>query len=399
MNALFAQCEKFRLPAELILVDWNPPADHPGLDAVLDWTATNDFVRGRVIRVPAAVHERLEHADRLPLFQMIAKNVGIRRARGEFVLATNIDIIFSDELMGFLAKQELEPDRMYRVDRYDTDNAVPLDAELSEQLDYCWDRVIRVHETDRSIDKPTSIQRDLPLPEPELLPLDVEPWAVHTNGCGDFTLLSHAAWTALRGYAEWEIFSFNIDSSLCLNAHYGGIQQVLLRPPYACFHIEHGSGWTPEGSEKLFARMDAARIACLDHATLMHCAERVRGTGVSDLFNEEHWGFGHLPTLAVDGAIEEVEELTLEGAELEPSRVTAYTLELGHERLERDLLAARLEASKKAVDDQQATNADLLSQLQDAIGCWEHRGKYIEELLVKIARLEAAEAEQSGRAD
>ena len=29
---------------------------------------------------------------------MIAKNVGIRRARGEFVLATNIDILFSSEL-------------------------------------------------------------------------------------------------------------------------------------------------------------------------------------------------------------------------------------------------------------------------------------------------------------
>ena len=38
---------------------------------------------------------------------MIAKNAGIRRARGQFVLATNIDIIFSNELVGFLGGAEV----------------------------------------------------------------------------------------------------------------------------------------------------------------------------------------------------------------------------------------------------------------------------------------------------
>ena len=40
---------------------------------------------------------------------MIAKNVGIRRARGRFMLATNIDIIFSNELVDWLASGPLEP--------------------------------------------------------------------------------------------------------------------------------------------------------------------------------------------------------------------------------------------------------------------------------------------------
>ena len=48
--------------------------------------------------MPSELHARYPHGDALPLYQMIAKNVGIRRARGQFVLATNIDILFSNEL-------------------------------------------------------------------------------------------------------------------------------------------------------------------------------------------------------------------------------------------------------------------------------------------------------------
>jgi hypothetical protein len=59
---------------------------------------------------------------------MIGKNVGIRRARGQFVLATNVDILFSDELAEYLASRRLERGRMYRSDRYDAMSDVPADA-------------------------------------------------------------------------------------------------------------------------------------------------------------------------------------------------------------------------------------------------------------------------------
>jgi hypothetical protein len=62
----------------------------------------------RFIQVPPEIHRKFRHADHLPLYQMIAKNVGIRRARGRFILVTNIDILFSDELVSFLAKGLLD---------------------------------------------------------------------------------------------------------------------------------------------------------------------------------------------------------------------------------------------------------------------------------------------------
>src|SRR5262249_12417724 len=33
---------------------------------------------------------------------------------------------------------------------------------------------------------------------------------LHTNACGDFTLLAREDWARLRGYAEWPIFSWHL---------------------------------------------------------------------------------------------------------------------------------------------------------------------------------------------
>ena len=76
---------------------------------------------------------------------MIAKNVGIRRARSQFVLATNIDILFSDEIMRFLASGQIDPNRMYRIDRHDVPANVPKDVPIEQQLEFCRQNVIRVH--------------------------------------------------------------------------------------------------------------------------------------------------------------------------------------------------------------------------------------------------------------
>ena len=117
VNGWIAQARRYNLPSELIIVEWNPPADRQRLQEVLRWPEEFDPCDVRFIEVPAELHRRYQHASALPLYQMIAKNVGIRRARGQFVLATNIDILFSDELMAFLSEQRLDAGRMYRIDR------------------------------------------------------------------------------------------------------------------------------------------------------------------------------------------------------------------------------------------------------------------------------------------
>ena len=48
---------------------------------MLKWPV-DPLLETRIIQVPAELHRTLKHAEALPLFQMIAKNVGIRRAHG-----------------------------------------------------------------------------------------------------------------------------------------------------------------------------------------------------------------------------------------------------------------------------------------------------------------------------
>jgi hypothetical protein len=144
VNTLDAHCRRTGLDAELIVVEWNPPAGKPRVADLLRMPDPPACTY-RFVDVPPAIHQRLQHADVLPLFQMIAKNVGIRRARGQYVLATNIDIIFSCELMDFLAARALEPNRLYRLDRRDIQPQFPIDAPLADQMDYCRTHQLRVH--------------------------------------------------------------------------------------------------------------------------------------------------------------------------------------------------------------------------------------------------------------
>ena len=80
VDAWINQCKRHNLSSELILVEWNPPPDKPKLAEALRWPLDTKPCAVRIIEVPAELHRRYRHAGALPLYQMIAKNAGIRRA-------------------------------------------------------------------------------------------------------------------------------------------------------------------------------------------------------------------------------------------------------------------------------------------------------------------------------
>ncbi|HMD48415.1 MAG TPA: hypothetical protein VKG79_04930 [Bryobacteraceae bacterium] len=120
-----SQAVRYSIPSELIIVEWNPPPGKPSLADALEWPDALGPCKVRIIEVPRELHARFAHGDALPLYQMAAKNAGILRARGEFVLATNIDILFSNELACFFAARRLQHGRMYRIDRHDAMSDIP----------------------------------------------------------------------------------------------------------------------------------------------------------------------------------------------------------------------------------------------------------------------------------
>ncbi|MCG8592440.1 MAG: hypothetical protein MJE66_24375 [Proteobacteria bacterium] len=143
-DALVSQARRHGLLGELIVVEWNPPSG-PRLADALPLREHWSGFPVRYVEVPPELHRRFPNASEIPLFQMIAKNVGIRRARGRFVLATNPDLLFTEELIEFLASSELDENTLYRLDRIDVEADVPVDASVEEQLAWCRRNVIRIH--------------------------------------------------------------------------------------------------------------------------------------------------------------------------------------------------------------------------------------------------------------
>ena len=124
MRGLDEQAKRHLLPMELVIVDWNPPSDRPLLHEVLPRPTSGSPLQVRYIVVPPEVHQRWGYHDKFSLYQYIGKNVGIRRARSEYVLATNVDLLFSDQICSFLARQELQQDKMYRANRIDVSDGL-----------------------------------------------------------------------------------------------------------------------------------------------------------------------------------------------------------------------------------------------------------------------------------
>ncbi|MCU1235034.1 MAG: methyltransferase FkbM family [Candidatus Solibacter sp.] len=490
------QAEQFGIPSEIIVVEWNPPAGRPRLATELRWPQASSLCEVRFVEVPPEIHRQFPNASAIPLHQMIAKNVGIRRARGQFILATNIDILFSTELMRFLSTRSLERGAMYRMDRYDVASEIPANGSLLEIQSFCDSNMLRVFAREGTFDvepdgrrkagendivspqdgirlddgwfmvevedgKPfrwvetsavmrierpewappemlldvetgpsagnplpidfldaqgkvlasatvdgrCSVKLSLPAdlreteirllvrggrmalardprflslraygvswcPEPpapedlslEMLDVQLEPrgageytlsvrfkarvqpaagaprkmastvttgspsWSIkvtqlqgardwtcryespspdaailtsaaylHTNACGDFTLLSREDWHALRAYPEFPIWPMHIDSLICYSAHHAGIREVILGSPMRIFHIQHfsGAGWTPEGEAERTARIEAKRVGVIDYATFLNWVDLMRRFRAPMIFNRSDWGLGN----------------------------------------------------------------------------------------------------------
>ena len=405
LDGLAAQANRHGVAVELILVEWNPPPDRPRLREALGWAPTTPFFHPRIVAVPPHVHARFDPKGGLPLFQMIAKNVGIRRARGRFVLATNVDLLFPDELFREL-KGRLEPGVLYRNDRLDVSREIPTEGGIDDLLSFCRSHVLRMHKARgafmpvngrwvntspsafdvcvrhvrywsrpaarmmgtlalRVSERLGSAMKSVPLLKrvasnrllaramnsavvrhlaglafaitvgwPLLLAYYLRASTVrglvkdflerlrrlgrvyrvnrtfvrlHTNGCGDFTLLDRETWFRLRGYPEWPVFSWAVDSVFLFQAEANHVVNRQLPAEQCTYHIDHGGGWTPEDQANLFQRLQDKGIAMLSEEDFyrlyaeMEDARRKRRVLV---YNAENWGLSdlELPEQPVEGS-------------------------------------------------------------------------------------------------
>jgi hypothetical protein len=257
-----------KVPMELVLVNYNPVADRPGLEETITWPAER-FLSVRLITVPESLHRRFvqpEVRKTVPLFEFIAKNVGIRRAHGQFVLCTNADILLSQGLIAFLARGELKPAVIYRSDRYDfklkAGEQVAVASEAFEELlqqrvfafymqggSYAltWPRSFEVRL--KLLRKYNAFRRwyydlvhSIPghryfLVVPYLKETQVFLLHYHCNASGDMTLMDRDSWVGVRGYLEDTWISTHTDSLLVMSATAAGMPIDVL--PHPVYHQHH----------------------------------------------------------------------------------------------------------------------------------------------------------------
>jgi len=304
IRSVYAQSTKFNFPVELIIVEWNPPADRPMLKDDLPKPPPDCPVRLRIIVVPESIHRTYRFSDSIPLYQMIAKNVGIRRAKGQFVLCTNIDILFSDMNFEILAEQKLEKGKFYRTNRCDIPREVlELDSH-AEQLAFAQKNVLRSlgsspgHE---AISGPPILFR-FPWVATLLNQAVLYLWKVIKKGefphfiisfmaCGDYTLMSKEDWLRIDGYVELDMYSIHIDSMGLWSACALGMEQVIF-PYKACiYHIDHDNGWESEDLIKTIRFL--ADKPSLDYSIVHRAGMKMVAEGSNWGLNRPDWGWAN----------------------------------------------------------------------------------------------------------
>lgn len=222
LNSLIDQVKRFKLRAELIIVDWSPPADRPLLKDALSLPDNLGPLTVRFIVVFPTIHKKYGYSKKVKI-PVAARNVGIRRADGEFILSTNFDILFSNELIHFLSSEGLKRDCFYRANKCDVDRKVLQCDSQEELIDFCKRNILQVH-------KKSGVP---PLPG----------WpALHTSGV-DFIVLTKEYFHRLHGWPELNNFGIHCDALFCYMAYLAGLKEKILENPMEVYHIDHYSKW------------------------------------------------------------------------------------------------------------------------------------------------------------
>lgn len=305
VKGLIYQCNKFKLPCELVMVEWNPITSEKLLKDILPQVAQDDYLTIRYIIVPNDLHSKLAFSQQIPLFQMIGKNVGIRRAKGEFVLCTNVDLLFSDELFERLSKRDLKNGEFYRANRCDVPNTLDENQSVEEQILFCKDNIkkrLGKNAFYPNFADTTGFMFRYPffLPALKFLAKVKSIYATTLNdklneldldACGDFTLMSKRDWIDIQGYPELEIYSIHIDSMGILAAAAIGLKQVIFAGEECTYHMEHTGGWEfGNPIEKIYFY---TKKPMLDWWTVREAGLHIIQNKLKFNLNKEDWGFNN----------------------------------------------------------------------------------------------------------
>ncbi|HXH19651.1 MAG TPA: hypothetical protein VNJ07_11280 [Chitinophagales bacterium] len=300
--------EKFRLPAEYVIVNYNPIAEKKPLSEAICWPQNRKHLRIRIITVSNAVHRQNENPQirkPLPFYEYVAKNAGIRRAKGEYICAANPDIIFHPEIIRWLSKKPLKKNCYYRTDRCDFKKpATPPPPDPADYMEWLKPRIYRTFLKGNHYD--TQLPLGLTLPVLRiyncgLLKLELlfsrypalgnafcweinfhnAEYRYHCNVSGDFMLMHRDHWHHLHGYPENTYIALHTDALFVVAAGISGLKEHVLRWPL--FHQDHQRRYDAQKDE-FSPVLRQAYLFFQDEAQKMIAEKKTK------IYNPDNWG-------------------------------------------------------------------------------------------------------------
>jgi len=248
---------------EVILVDWNSPNDRPLLWDIKDNIQNKGNLKHIVItpEIASILTNNDPHAQICN--EVLGRNIGIRRATGDYIVSTNIDVIAPPrDVLEKTILNDLNDDTFYTISRRHIEWG-DIEAFHGGERKYNEWRELREHLIKNSEERKF-----------EETVVEGDNYSI-INCCGDFQLAHKDIWNEIRGFEEELIYVLYSDTNVQKKAIKHGFKlKAIYSPPL--FHIYHGKGGGGflDGINKKVNDMYRAVIA----------QEKTE--------NKETWGFG-----------------------------------------------------------------------------------------------------------
>jgi hypothetical protein len=208
---------------EVIYIDWNSPT-YSLLYDIQDNIKFKGNLKHIIIPPPVAQILTDYNPDAAVCCEVLGRNIGIRRATGDYIVSTNIDIIAPkrDELEKTIST--LEPDTFYTFSRRNTNMPEIFNFHNSkfEYQEYNKLRDYLISENKKPLDA-VNDQYSL------------------INCCGDFQIAPRHIWESIKGFEEVLVYPMFADSNVHKKSMiYGYKVKALFDLEF--YHIDHGKG-------------------------------------------------------------------------------------------------------------------------------------------------------------
>ena len=202
---------------EVIVVDWNSPHDLPLIEQIIDYLEPTGKIKNITVS-KKFISENVKFGSQ-PCCEVLARNIGIRRAKGDWIVSSNIDIIATP-----FSTEQLNENTLYTVPKYNVMENVHLTQLLPISN---HDKVFNLKANKHLFERMKRCE--------EVVPSDKYSLIV---GCGDFQVAHKNVWNTIRGFEESLLHRCFADTNVMVKAAtHPNLKTDILE--IDVFHLEH----------------------------------------------------------------------------------------------------------------------------------------------------------------